>query len=70
MTPPHNMNYEVQLKEGMDKLPVVKNAIATKYCGGGFGGYSLSVFYNKVDRDKFVMNTPNTIKIEPYLNEI
>ena len=66
------MNYQVQLKEGMDILPDVKNAIATKYCGGGFGGYSLSVFYNEIYRDEFINNYKHfgAIKIEPYLNEI
>ena len=67
-----SMNYEVQLKEGMDALPAIENVIATKYCGGGFGGYILSVFYNKIDRDKFINNYQHlgAIKIEPYINEI
>ena len=65
-----NLNYDVQLKEGMKILPEVENAIARKYCGGGYGGYSMYIFYNNKDRDKFVSSTPGSLKIEPYINEI
>ena len=65
-----NLNYEVQLKEGMSALPEVSNAKALKYCGGGYGGYSLYIFYNNKDRDNFVSTTSNSLKIEPYINEI
>ena len=41
-----------------------------KYCGGGYGGYSMYIFYNNKDRDKFVSSTPSSLKIEPYINEI
>ena len=64
-----NLNYDVQIKEGMDELPEVRTAIAKKYCGGGHGGYSIYVFYNNSERDNFIKNTSNTLKIEPYINE-
>ena len=65
-----NLNYDVQIKEGMTELPKFSNARAMKYCGGGYGGYSLYVFYNSNDRDNFIKTTSDALKIEPYINEI
>lgn len=66
-----NESYKVQLKEGMDKLPEFSryNPTSYKYCGGGFGGYALYLFKRKSDRDKFVSDIPDAMKIEPYIKE-
>jgi cytidyltransferase-like protein len=41
------MSYCVQREEGMKPLPYY-GEYAKKYCGGGFGGYALYLFTNKV----------------------
>ena len=61
-----NLSYELQLQEGMHILPDVKDALAKKYSGGGFGGYALYVFGKSKARDSFIQETPNTMAIEPY----
>ena len=53
------LNYSTQLDEGMEPLPEMDGAIAKKYCGGGWGGYALYLFYDRI-------NT-NVIPIEPYI---
>lgn len=63
-----NMNYDVQIKEGMTPLPAAAASIARKYCGGGHGGYALYVFKHESHRNYFTEYTENTIKIEPYIN--
>lgn len=59
-------SYRIQLQEGMDRLPEVPEALAMKYCGGGWGGYALYLFQRPDDRDEFVQ-TSHGIAIEPYL---
>lgn len=61
------LSYEVQLGEGMKKLPA-HNESAKKYCGGGFGGYALYIFLNEADRIDFLKNE-NTVDIQPYIRE-
>lgn len=61
------LSYEVQIKEGMKPLPVIKNSLAKKYLGGGHGGYSLYLFAFKAIRDRVAKNTKKSIKIEPYI---
>jgi len=65
-----DLSYKAQLDEGMEKLLDYKECIAKKYCGGGYGGYGLYMFTDKKERDNFVATTPNSLKIEPYINEI
>jgi cytidyltransferase-like protein len=60
------MSYQTQLAEGMNPLPDVPDAIACKYCGGGWGGYAVYLFQTQADRDQFVRQTDGTT-IEPYL---
>lgn len=57
--------YESQLKEGMTPL-VSYNALAYKYCGSGWGGYSLYIFNNTNERNNFVINNKTAMSIEPY----
>lgn len=59
------ISYQVQLKEGMSKLPTF-NEKAKKYCGGGHGGYALYIFDDKAKRNRF-LKKPNTLLIEPYI---
>jgi cytidyltransferase-like protein len=58
-------SYSVQLLEGMNK--VEDFGIASKYCGGGFGGFILYLFNTKEDRDLHVKQN-GMIAIEPYLD--
>lgn len=62
-----NKSYEVQLEEGMKKIPSY-GELAKKYCGGGHGGYALYIFDSEKNRKKFLKNK-NTIAIEPYIRE-
>ncbi len=50
----------------MTPLPDVPEAIAMKYCGGGWGGYSLYLFPDVARRDAFVQRH-DAIAIEPFL---
>jgi hypothetical protein len=61
------LSYDVQLEEGMAFLPVVEEAIAWKYCGGGWGGYALYLFDQQSSRDAFVATSNQNIAIEPCL---
>lgn len=61
------LSYEVQIEEGMEPLPDVKNALAKKYLGGGHGGYALYLFQSKTARDHAGKKTEKSISIEPYI---
>ncbi len=60
-------SHQTQLDEGMQPLPEASNVIASKYCGGGYGGYALYLFKSNEDRDAFVTKENEAIAIEPYL---
>ena len=64
------MSYEVQIEEGMNPLMEIKNCLARKYCGGGWGGYALYLFSSTKDRDNFVEKYPQTLAVEPFINNI
>lgn len=57
-------SYDVQLDEGMDELPDIP-CKAKKYCGGGWGGYALYMFY--YNREKALKKYKELIPIEPYI---
>jgi cytidyltransferase-like protein len=59
-------SYRAQLQEGMQPLPEVPEALAWKYCGGGWGGYALYLFPTNKDRDQWV-ERDGVMAIEPYL---
>lgn len=61
------MSYRAQLKEGMAKLPEMKNSLARKYLGGGHGGYALYLFDNTKDRNSCA-KPKNTKIVEPFLS--
>ena len=58
-----NMSYEAQLKEGMIKLKTY-GELSKKYCGSGWGGYSLYMFDNSKQIPDFM------IPIRPYIKQI
>ena len=58
--------YATQVDEGMHTLPDVPQALAKKYCGGGWGGYAVYIFSSDTDRDNFVREFDG-LPIEPYL---
>lgn len=59
-------SYGVQQGEGMEPLAKASQALAQKYCGGGFGGYAVYLFRAQEDRDTFVAAN-DAVAIEPYL---
>jgi cytidyltransferase-like protein len=56
-----HMTYEVQLKEGMQKLPDF-GAAAVKYCGSGHGGYAVLLFNDRPSRK-------DLLAIEPHMRQ-
>ncbi len=56
-----NITHEVQLKEGMDRLPDM-GARAMKYCGSGHGGYALYLFDTRPTRREL-------LHIEPHMRQ-
>lgn len=61
------ISHQTQLHEGMSPLPPETTALASKYCGGGYGGYALYLFADHMDRDQFVSKNQDALAIEPYL---
>jgi len=61
-----NLSYQVQLSEGMEILPGVTGSIASKYCGGGHGGYALYLFDGECARNAAVSKNIALRAIEPY----
>ncbi|MCH2182782.1 MAG: adenylyltransferase/cytidyltransferase family protein [Mariniblastus sp.] len=59
------LQYETQLAEGMSPLAEVSTALAWKYCGGGWGGYALYLFFNQSRRDEWVAADVERRVIEP-----
>jgi cytidyltransferase-like protein len=58
--------HSTQLDEGMDPLPTIQNAIAHKYCGGGYGGYALYLFAEPAHRNAAIASTPELREVEPF----
>ena len=58
--------YSGQIDEGMQPLEESPTALAWKYCGGGYGGYSLYLFGSQTDRDAWVDSDSDRRAIEPY----
>ncbi|QNN25513.1 adenylyltransferase/cytidyltransferase family protein [Planctomycetales bacterium ZRK34] len=61
-----DVSYQMQLDEGMDKLPDVDGMIGRKYCGSGWGGYAVYLFDSESARDQFVAGCDQARAIEPY----
>lgn len=61
------LTYQAQIQEGMSALPKVSGALASKYCGGGWGGYGLVVFPDAASRDAQVV-AGAVRPVEPYLS--
>lgn len=62
--------HSVQLDEGMAPLPDPGNAIACKYCGGGFGGYALYIYESQAERDLALSSHPDMKVVEPYCRKL
>ena len=58
--------HDTQLAEGMDPLPEIHSAIASKYCGGGYGGYALYLFADPAERDIAIANHSAMRPVEPF----
>ncbi|MFC5050662.1 adenylyltransferase/cytidyltransferase family protein [Rubritalea spongiae] len=58
--------HEAQLKEGMQPLAQKVGALASKYCGGGHGGYALYLFAATEARDAAVAEDEKMRAIEPF----
>ena len=59
-------SHQAQLLEGMQPLPEIPNALAWKYCGGGWGGYALYLFATEAERNQWA-RFDGVMAIEPYL---
>lgn len=60
------LSHDAQVIEGMTRLRIPRTALATKYCGAGWGGYSLHLFNTEADRDAWVAETQDASSIEPW----
>lgn len=58
--------HATQLDEGMAPLLDIPNAIARKYCGGGYGGYALYLFSEAAHRAAALASTPKLRAVEPF----
>jgi cytidyltransferase-like protein len=58
--------HSTQLDEGMEPLPVIPQAIASKYAGGGYGGYALYLFDSSSARDQAIATTDGLRAVEPF----
>lgn len=59
-------SYRAQLAEGMEPIQLASGAIATKYCGGGHGGYALMLFSSAELRKSALEHTADLRPIEPF----
>lgn len=59
-----SLSYEAQLGEGMDKIEPPMGVLASKYCGGGHGGYVVHIFERSVLRDAAVQG--GMTAVEPF----
>jgi cytidyltransferase-like protein len=60
-------SHAVQRAEGMEPLPPdMPGMLASKYCGGGFGGYAVFVFAGSPARDAACL-LPGFRPVEPYV---
>jgi len=63
------LTHEMQLDEGMAPLTSMPGQICHRYCGSGWGGYVLRIFYDKASRDQAVEQRPDLIAVEPYIKD-
>jgi hypothetical protein len=64
-----NRSYAAQIKEGMEPLYDDLQFRARKYCGSGWGGYALYMFWTQFERDEFC-NKGKGIAIEPHMRPL
>lgn len=59
--------HAAQIDEGMKPLPAAADALAMKYCGGGWGGYAAYLFPGAAERNAWVAEDPEARRaVEPY----
>jgi len=58
--------HQTQLEEGMEALPAICGARASKYCGGGYGGYALYLFDEPAQRAQALAVNANLRAVEPF----
>lgn len=58
--------HATQLAEGMEPLPEIQGSIASKYCGGGYGGYALYLFADPAAREAAIATHPAMRCVEPF----
>jgi hypothetical protein len=59
-------SYRVQIDEGMEPIQLPSGALASKYCGGGHGGYALILFPGPEPRKSALEKTQDLRPIEPF----
>jgi len=59
-------SYRAQRDEGMDPITLPAGALATKYCGGGHGGYALVLFPSVEHRKSALDVTADLRPVEPF----
>ncbi|HEY8962662.1 MAG TPA: adenylyltransferase/cytidyltransferase family protein [Luteolibacter sp.] len=59
-------HYLTQLAEGMTPLPELPGTLASKYCGGGHGGYAFYLFPHAASREAALASTSELRPIEPF----
>ncbi len=60
------MSYRAQIDEGMVALPKIADELASKYCGGGHGGYAVYLFASTKDRQQALKVCRDLYPVEPY----
>lgn len=58
--------HQTQLDEGMEPVAAIPGEIAHKYCGGGYGGYTLHLFAEPSARDAALKNSEKLRPVEPF----
>lgn len=60
------LTYQAQMDEGMAELPD-HGEQARKYCGGGWGGYAVYLFRDRMERDAFARSHGDARAVEPFM---
>jgi cytidyltransferase-like protein len=60
------LSMRIQIDEGMEPLPDLRGALASKYCGGGHGGYACYLFPDPAARDAALADCGPLRPVEPF----
>ena len=62
-----NKSHDAQTGEGMEPIETgCDHILASKYCGGGWGGYLLHLFESETSRNAWVETISGTAMVEPF----